>query len=182
MSQSLQRDRVQFRRAGTRQQCTVFSLDAQRSIFQVKEDAARGAGDDERANFFRRLDALCRRWGYFDAKRIFSPDLTTPSKMSPMRIKLTEGARRMPMRLAMRRHSQPQKDEVRKQLITMLKQLVAERAGPDAWMSCVHLVRKPDATPAQTVDTSDAVINALAALGVTSGDTVLRVELPRKAT
>jgi hypothetical protein len=94
------------RRAGSRQQCTVFSLDAQRSNFQLKEDAARGAGDDVRADF-RRLDYLCRRWGYFDAKRIFSPDLTTPSKMSPMRIKLTGGARRMPMRLAMRRHSQP---------------------------------------------------------------------------
>jgi hypothetical protein len=101
---------------------------------------------------FRRLDSLCRRWGYFDTKGIFSPDLTTPSKMSPMRIKLTGGARRMPMRLAMRGHSQPQKDEVRKQLITMLKQLVAERAGPDAWMSSVHLVRKPDAAASPAAD------------------------------
>jgi hypothetical protein len=169
------------RRAGTRQQCTLFSLDAQRSNFQLKEDAARIAGDDVRADFFRRLDALCRRWGYFDAKRIFSPDLTTPSKMSPMRIKLMGGARRMPMRLAMRRHSQPQKDEVRKQLITMLKQLVAERAGPDAWMSCVHLVRKPDATPTATDGTSNAVVNALAALGAAAGDAGLRVVLPCKA-
>jgi len=152
------------RRAGTRQQCTIFSLDAPRSNFQLKEDQARTTGDDVRADFFHRLDSLCRRWGYFDGKRIFSADLTTPSKMSPMRIKLMGGARRMPMRLAMRRHSQPQKDEVRKQLITMLKQLVAERAGPDAWMSCVHLVRKPDA-PIPAAGHSEAAINALAAMG-----------------
>ncbi len=87
----------------------------------------------------------------------------------------------MPMRLAMRRHSQSQKDEVRKQLITMLKQLVAERAGPDAWMSCVHLVRKPDAAPTAADGASDAVINALAVLGAVAGDDVLRLELPRKA-
>jgi hypothetical protein len=92
---------------------------------------------------YRRLDKLCRLWGYFDEKRIFSKDLTLPSKMKPMRIGLIGNARRMLMRLAMRRHSQPQKDEVRKQLIAMLKQLVVERAGPDAWMSCVHLVRPP---------------------------------------
>jgi hypothetical protein len=85
----------------------------------------------------------------------------------------------MPMRLAMRRHSQPQKDEVRKQLIAMLKQLVVERAGPDAWMSCVHLVRKPDASPSAkspaAVDGSvapissppdQASLNALSALGL----------------
>ena len=167
------------RRAGTGRQCSVFSLDAPRSNFQLKEDKARVEGDDVKADFYRRLDKLCRLWGYFDEKRIFSKDLTLPSKMSPMRIGLIGNARRMPMRLAMRRHSQPQKDEVRKQLIAMLKQLVVERAGPDAWMSCVHLVRKPDAppsviSPAAADGTAapvspppdQASLNALAALGL----------------
>ena len=166
------------RRAGTKQQCTIFSLDSPRSNFQHKEDMARAEGDDVRADFYHRLDKLCRRWGFFDEKRIFSKDLTLPSKMNPMRIRLIGGAHRMPMRLAMRRHSQPQKDEVRKQLITMLRQLVVERAGPDAWMSCVHLVRKPDAPPCTTGGASAegpapspplsdvATLNALQALGL----------------
>ncbi len=47
----------------------------------------------------------------------------------------------------------------------MRKQLVAERAGPDAWMSCVHLVHKPDAAASPAAD-SEAYVNALAALAL----------------
>jgi hypothetical protein len=127
-------------------------------------------------------------WGYFDEKRIFSKDLTLPSKMKPMRIGLIGNARRMPMRLAMRRHSQPQKDEVRKQLIVMLKQLVVERAGPDAWMSCVHLVRKPDATPSASLPAAaaggtpqldQASVNALSALGLPPNTTEIAFQCRR---
>jgi hypothetical protein len=176
------------RRAGTKRQCSVFSLDAPRSNFQLQEDKARAEGDDVQADFYRRLDKLCRLWGYFDEKRIFSKDLTLPSKMRPMRIGLIGNARRMPMRLAMRRHSQPQKDEVRKQLIVMLKQLVVERAGPDAWMSCVHLVRKPDATPSASMPAAaagctpqldQASVNALSALGLPPNTTEIAFQCRR---
>ena len=181
------------RRSGTGRQCSVFSLDAQRSNFQLKEDKARAEGDDVKADFYLRLDKLCRMWGYFDEKRIFSKDLTLPSKMNPMRIGLIGNARRMPMRLAMRRHSQPQKDEVRKQLIAMLKQLVVERAGPDAWMSCVHLVRKPDAAPSATSPAAaggdaapvppppdQASLNALSALGLPPNSAEISFHCPKK--
>ena len=67
------------RRAGTGRQCSVFSLDAPRSNFQLQEDKARADGDDVKADFYRRLDKLCRMWGYFDEKRIFSKVLTLPS-------------------------------------------------------------------------------------------------------
>ncbi len=45
-------------------------------------DALWSGADKERLNgeeFFMPLSNLCRLWGYFDEKRIFSKDLTLPS-------------------------------------------------------------------------------------------------------
>ena len=60
----------------------------------------------------------------------------------------------------------------------MLKQLVAERAGPDAWMSGDHLVRKPDAAASPAAE-SEASVNALAALGALPGADAFDIALFR---
>jgi hypothetical protein len=114
------------------------------SIYQRKAAEARAAGFHSRADFFHDLHRLCAEWGQFDKTKIFDPDLSTPSKMDPMHIKFLPGSELRQLHLPMRRFTPPQKDEIRKQLLKMIQHKVVERAGADAWVSCVHLARKRD--------------------------------------
>jgi hypothetical protein len=138
------------------------------SEYQLKAAEARVTGDHARAQFFTDLHHLCSQWGKFDATKIFDPDLSTPSKMEPMRIKFKPGGDQQQFHLPMRRFTPPQKDEIRKQLLKMLQHKVIERGGTDAWVSCVHLARKRDGPPPATLDPPDsaaptAAINAIGA-------------------
>ena len=113
----------------------TFAIGSARPELLLKAEEADALGEAEESAFYRQLHAKCVHWGFYDRKRIFSPDLSTPSKMQEMDIRLKPGAIPPSARLTMRRHTPVQKDEVRKQLIAMLHHAVAERATPEAWMS-----------------------------------------------
>ncbi len=148
------------RAAGTHLVAT-FAIGSERPELLLKAEEADALGEAEESIFYRKLHATCVQWGYYSRKRIFSPDLSTPSKMQEMDILLKPGAIPPSARMTMRRHTPVQKDEVRKQLITMLHHAVAERATPEAWMSAVHLARKPAAAlPASPEWTAAAAMRA----------------------
>jgi hypothetical protein len=139
----------------------TFAIGSERPELLLKAEEADALGEAEESAFYRQLHAKCVHWGFYARKRIFSPDLSTPSKMQEMDIQLKPGAIPPSARLTMRRHTPVQKDEVRKQLIAMLHHAVAERATPEAWMSAVHLARKPAAArPASPEWTAAAAARA----------------------
>ena len=139
----------------------TFAIGSERPELLLKAEEADALGEAEESVFYRQLHAKCVHWGFYARKRIFSPDLSTPSKMQEMDILLKPGAIPPSARLTMRRHTPVQKDEVRKQLIAMLHHAVAERATPEAWMSAVHLARKPAAArPASPEWTAAAAARA----------------------
>jgi hypothetical protein len=148
----------------------TFAIGSERPELLLKADEADALGEAEESVFYRKLHATCVQWGYYARKRIFSPDLSTPSKMQEMDILLKPGAVPPSARLTMRRHTPVQKDEVRKQLIAMLHHAVAERATPEAWMSAVHLARKPAAAqPASPEWTAAAAARAAQVNNIAGG-------------
>ena len=140
---------------------------ANTSEYQRKSAEARVKGDHARAEFFLDLHHVCAKWGKFDSTKIFDPDLSTPSKMTPMLIKFQPGSANRQLHLPMRRFTPPQKDEIRKQLLKMIQHKVVERGGVDAWVSCVHLARKRDAVapdnPTGVEASKPAALNSIGA-------------------
>lgn len=70
----------------------TFAIGSERPELLLKAAEADAQGDAEESVFYRKLHAVCVRWGYYSRKRIFSPDLSTPSKMQEMDILLKPGA------------------------------------------------------------------------------------------
>jgi hypothetical protein len=94
--------------------------------------------------FRQQLAALKREFGMPDETDIFSPDISTPSKMAPMKLPLVPGADPHSIRPYAKRFTPPMKEEMRTQVNKMLKYAVCQRGDGNTVVSNVHLARKPE--------------------------------------
>jgi hypothetical protein len=90
----------------------------------------------------RDLRKLEAEYGKADGTRIFSKDLSVPSKMRKMRVRMREGWQEGMRRQRPRHFSPPQEAWIEDQTMKMIKNKILSRAGPNAFVSCLHLAKK----------------------------------------
>ena len=90
----------------------------------------------------RDLRKLEAEYGKADGTRIFSKDLSVPSKMRKMRVRMREGWQEGMRRQRPRHFSPPQEAWIEDQTLKMIKNKILSRAGPNAFVSCLHLAKK----------------------------------------
>jgi hypothetical protein len=111
-------------------------------VVQADEDS-----DPAAVLFRQQLAALKREFGMPDETDIFSPDISEPSKMAPMKLPLVPGADPHSIRPYAKRFTPPMKEEMRTQVNKMLKYAVCQRGDGNTVVSNVHLARKPEKPP-----------------------------------
>ena len=112
--------------------------------------------------FQRDLRALEDEFGKSSATRIFSKDLSTPSKMRAMVMRMKPGWEQGMRRQRPRHFTPPQEEWIEQQTLAMIRNKILSEAPPGAFVSCLHLAKKkPAPTPA-------GVLN-IAYLGVCQG-------------
>ena len=112
--------------------------------------------------FQRDLRALEEEFGKSSGTRIFSKDLSTPSKMKAMVMRMKPGWEQGMRRQRPRHFTPPQEEWIEQQTLAMIRNKILSEAPPGAFVSCLHLAKKkPTPTPA-------AVLN-IAYLGVCQG-------------
>jgi hypothetical protein len=90
----------------------------------------------------RDLRKLEAEYGKADGTRIFSKDLSVPSKMRKMRVRMRDGWQEGMRRQRPRHFSPPQEAWIEDQTMKMIKNKILSRAGPNAFVSCLHLAKK----------------------------------------
>jgi hypothetical protein len=112
--------------------------------------------------FQRDLRALEEEFGKSSGTRIFSKDLSTPSKMKAMVMRMKPGWEQGMRRQRPRHFTPPQEEWIEQQTLAMIRNKILSEAPPGAFVSCLHLAKKkPAPTPA-------GVLN-IAYLGVCQG-------------
>jgi hypothetical protein len=96
----------------------------------------------------RDLRKLEAEFGKADGTRIFGKDLSVPSKMRKMRVRMRDGWQEGMRRQRPRHFSPPQEAWIEDQTMKMIKNKILSRAGPNAFVSCLHLAKKK-AAPAE---------------------------------
>ena len=90
----------------------------------------------------RDLRKLEAEYGKAAGTRIFSKDLSVPSKMRKMRVRMRDGWQEGMRRQRPRHFSPPQETWIEDQTMKMIKNKILSRAGPNAFVSCLHLAKK----------------------------------------
>ena len=88
------------------------------------------------------LRALQAEYGNADGARIFSRDLSVPSKLWKMRLRMRDGWQEGMRRQRPRHCSPPQETWIEDQTMKMIKNKILSAAGPNAFVSCLHLAKK----------------------------------------
>ena len=91
------------------------------------------------------LRALEDEFGKSSITRIFSQDLSVPSKMKKMRLRMRDGWQEGMRRQRPRHFSPPQESWIEDQALKMIKNKIITAAGPNAFVSCLHLAKKKPA-------------------------------------
>jgi hypothetical protein len=92
--------------------------------------------------FQRDLRALEEEFGKGDGTRIFSKDLSTPSKMKAMVMRMKPGWEQGMRRQRPRHFTPPQEEWIEQQTLAMIRNKILSAAPPGAFVSCLHLAKK----------------------------------------
>jgi hypothetical protein len=109
--------------------------------------------------FQRDLRLLEDEFGKSSGTLIFSKDLSTPSKMRAMVMRMKPGWEQGMRRQRPRHFTPPQEEWIEQQTLAMIRNKILSEAPPGAFVSCLHLAKKKPAP------TPGAVLN-IAYLGV----------------
>ena len=88
------------------------------------------------------LRALEAEYGKVNQTRIFSKALSTPALMKKMELRMRDGWQEGMRRQRPRQYSPPQEAWIEDQALKMIKNNILTKAGPNAFISCLHLAKK----------------------------------------